>query len=220
MGGMGSRFGGPLPKQFCKLADGRRIFEATADMLLNHLNINTCVLSASLEWLNKPEMEDSIKILKRKYSGVDFIACEGGKTRHQTFRNAFQAVPVFDENSVVLSQDANRPFISDKFAETLKRQIIQLDETVPCAIPVIPVTNSIVSIENGLVTEYQKREEMRQVQTPQLLIAGCALTAITTIDENRDFPDEGSMMIEAGYYVKIFEGDVNNIKITYSEDLT
>src|SRR5207245_2854481 len=88
-------------------------------------------------------------------------------------------------------------------------------------IPVVPVTETLKRVENQQVVETVDRSQVQRVQTPQIF----EYTVIRSLMEQaRDlkgtlFTDDASLCEYYGIPVGTFEGDVQNLKLTYQFEL-
>ena len=223
LGGKGVRFGSSIPKQFypIKNSQGESVFEFSASRLVSTISIGHVLFVIPKE-TNAPESKlffESMNRLKKKYPDIKFHLTRGGENRHQSFMNgvAFfkkQAQPNFE---VLIVHDANRPFLSNDFLLRVSEEIRQIDYKRACSIPVIPSVDSLVL--NGDNLSYLPREEVYQVQTPQLLWWASVLEAFSKNKGRKSWPDEGSFMSEMGFRVFCYPGEAANKKITYQEDI-
>ncbi|HHH4512898.1 TPA: 2-C-methyl-D-erythritol 4-phosphate cytidylyltransferase, partial [Escherichia coli] len=102
-GGMGSRFGGTLPKQFTKLA-GKAVIEYTVEAFEKSLNIDEIII------VSHPSYVDLIwKFVKKNQWEKVTKVFNGGKERFDSTYSALQGLEGEDNNSNILLHDAVRP---------------------------------------------------------------------------------------------------------------
>jgi 2-C-methyl-D-erythritol 4-phosphate cytidylyltransferase len=133
----------------------------------------------------------------------------GGTTRTRSVAHALDRVT----NPRVLVHDAARPFVTD---EILDEVTLALD-THACSCPVIPVVNTIVRDEKGLLSDTPDRNLYREVQTPQGFDTAILREAITTFGEAH--PHLPELVRRLGYPVKHVEGSPWLFKVTYAPSL-
>ncbi|MFN3568200.1 MAG: 2-C-methyl-D-erythritol 4-phosphate cytidylyltransferase, partial [Caldimicrobium sp.] len=121
-----------------------------------------------------------------------------------------------EETELFLVHDAVRPLVS----QDLISRVITAARKEVGVIPVLPVRDALIKGEEGYLQGPLDRTKVFQVQTPQA-IAGQILkeSLQKALKEGKIFPDEGSLLFHYGYKVKLVEGSVFNLKITYPEDL-
>ena len=135
---------------------------------------------------------------------------KGGETRFHTVKNALGYIT---GNTLVAIHDAVRPLVSRKTIETGFRDAL----TFGNAIPVIPVNESI-RWTDGNKNQQIDREKLRIIQTPQVFEAGLIKKAYQRVTSD-EFTDDASVIEAMGEPIHLFEGNPENIKITYPYEL-
>lgn len=208
--GSGSRFGGPLPKQFLPL-DGIPVAMRAVQSLRNALPgcSDSIVLSSS-------EMERWKHLCNEHgFSSPRIVA--GGKTRFESVRNALAELQ--PDVDVVLVHDGARPFPSPEMIERIIGAFV--DAEIQGVIPAIPVTDSLRVILPAGKSESVDRSLFRAVQTPQAFRCGLLKKAYAAAVSPDGFTDDASVMEAAGYTkLKLVDGDPVNFKITNPRDLS
>jgi 2-C-methyl-D-erythritol 4-phosphate cytidylyltransferase len=87
------------------------------------------------------------------------------------------------------------------------------------AIPGITPRDTIKRISTDSVEQTLDRSKLILVQTPQFFNSTIYNAALQQINENQLYTDDASIVESAGYNVYWVEGERDNIKITYAEDL-
>lgn len=241
-GGSGSRFGAGLPKQFLEIdfqslnetrkTITRTLFEKHRKLLLYELTLRAflksfslehCVITFPREYIDSPYVKDSIKNLQVEFSKTRFSAIEGGKNRHGSFIHAADYLitrNIIDKNSKtsVLVHDGNRPFIDESFQKNITAILANSEKKI--FIPVTQSVNSMVESSGNKVDRYLDRSFVFDVQTPQIIPASVIYNLKKEdYEESTEYTDEGSFFLKKGHDVFIFDGSLNNIKITYPQDL-
>ncbi|MBN1295500.1 2-C-methyl-D-erythritol 4-phosphate cytidylyltransferase, partial [bacterium] len=103
--------------------------------------------------------------------------------------------------------------------------IMRILHAVPacrCVLPVLPITDSIVVTDHGMVIDYADRSRMGRVQTPQGFTLGLirALHEQAESDGIKHALDDGSLALSAGYSIATVTGDPKNRKLTSPADLS
>ena len=86
-----------------------------------------------------------------------------------------------------------------------------------CAVPVVPIVDTVKEVKEGRVVAHPNRDRLRAAQTPQVVHRNTWLRASTM--DSRDETDDAAMVGRTGQRVVAVEGDPQNIKITRPEDL-
>ena len=207
--GSGSRFGGPVPKQFMSL---KGIPVAMHAIMAIRSSIpdatDTIVLSESEigRW----------KMLcdKHGFRSPDIVV--GGATRFDSVKNALAYVP--NGTDVILVHDGARPFPPRDMVERIKDAFD--DSTVQGVIPAIPVTDSIRRLCDDGTSYAVDRSVYRAVQTPQAFKSDLLVKAYSDAPSSQGFTDDASVMEAAGFTRLILvDGSPKNIKITNPGDI-
>lgn len=223
LGGIGARFGSPLPKQFIDLVEpGTPLFLTTLDLLFKAISFNGAVLVVHNQFLTHPQLTQPLEQWRSEHPRFPIILTEGGKTRHQSFRQGLTAtINHFPEANKIAVHDANRPRMGEHTLKEINHQITMLSPSYPCSIPVIPSSDSLVLVpEQKEIKHYLERDQVFRVQTPQLIYLPSLLDKLDQAGQmSQEYPDEGSFCKELGLKVSTFPGDASNIKITYQGEL-
>jgi 2-C-methyl-D-erythritol 4-phosphate cytidylyltransferase/2-C-methyl-D-erythritol 2,4-cyclodiphosphate synthase len=202
--GQGSRFGGPVPKQYLPLGSSNVLRYAIA-ALATHPRI-TDVLVAT-----RPEDR---ALFDSTVLGLQIAPpITGGPTRQDSVRFGLEALAVHQPERVLI-HDGARPFPDPGLVD---RVIDGLDRAA-AAIPCLPLRDTIKRAERGTIRETIDRSALWRAQTPQgfrfdaILAAhraavGCALT------------DDAAVAEAVGLAPLIVEGSEDNLKVTTPEDL-
>ena len=206
--GTGSRFGGELPKQFTKIG-GKTIFERTVEVFEGVHEIDGIILVIT------PNYTDFAKnlVLKNNYKKVSKIIAGGEQRKDSSYNGVFS---IEDDEANVLIHDCARPFISK---EVIKNCIKALD-TYKAVGVAIPSTDTIVEVNSGIIKNIPKRETLMRIQTPQCFKLSIIKKAHELSKNETEFTDDcGLIQKHALSDIFIIEGNRENIKITYPEDI-
>ena len=120
MGGSGSRFGGPTPKQFLELEhEGvlRPLFEVTARRLLSALPIDIAIFVSPKNTAGSAVLNPILEKLAADFPGRQFRYAAAGVTRFGSFMSGVNALRKFQGIERVLVHDANRPYLAADFLQ-------------------------------------------------------------------------------------------------------
>jgi len=201
--GSGTRFGGPIPKQFQPLA-GRPIVQYVVERFLLSGLVEKVVVAVT----------DALLVTVKQTPGdrVQFVA--GGETRQQSVMQAFSAAGAdFD---VVAVHDAVRPF----FRIATFAALLDAARESGAALPATPLTDTIHTIRDGKLAATVDRSSLVAAQTPQVFRYDILRDVLErAMREKVDGTDEAGIAARYGYDVRVIPGDPFNIKITRPEDL-
>jgi len=204
-GGSGKRMQNAIAKQF---------------LLLN----NKPVLMHSIEaFYNSPFNPEIILVLpedshqyweelKLKYNfNIPHLLIRGGEQRFHSVRNGLMAIK---GEGIVSVHDAVRPLISEKLIVTT----YYAAEDKGNAVAFIKPSDSVRKISDDGSSKIINRDHLVLIQTPQTFEISQLRKAYQQHYKPK-FTDDASVVEKAGFDINLVEGDRNNIKITYPEDL-
>ncbi|HLX52489.1 MAG TPA: 2-C-methyl-D-erythritol 4-phosphate cytidylyltransferase [Aquella sp.] len=210
--GHGSRFGSTIPKQYT-LINGKTILEHTLNVFLPLAQIDQIIIvtASDDQYIDNLLTAQSNLINHAKIQ----ILKIGGASRAHTVKNAINSINC-NSNDWLLVHDVARCCIT---AEAVLRLILKLEDNEVGGILAINAADTIKQSKNGqLIDKTLDRSTIYQAQTPQMFrihilkdaLNGAKLDLVT---------DEASAVEQMGLPVKLVEGDVENIKITYPADI-
>jgi len=217
-GGMGSRMGGNIPKQFLKIY-GKEIIIHTLEKFQYNDNIDLIYVGCIKEYIK--DLEKLVKrynITKIPIGGIIPGGISGQDTIYKVLKKA--AEENF-ENSICLIHDGVRPLISDRVIndniESVKKYGSAITSTKVFETP-------IISTDGTSINQVLERDNIYTAQAPQSFYLKDILKAHEIIRNkemgynNPKIVDSCSLMMECGYQVHLIEGNRGNIKVTTVED--
>ncbi len=210
--GQGLRAGQPLPKQFAPFR-GKPVLRHSVEALsLAGAAPIIVVIPAGAEAVAAAALAE--------IADIRFIT--GGATRQESVRAGLEAL-VQAAPAWVLIHDAARPLIPIDVIERLMAAL----SSHPGAIPVLPVTDSMVFIEpaqagsggkDKLMGATANRELLRRVQTPQAFRYNDILAAHREWNGPANAGDDAQVAAAAGLEIALIDGDETLHKLTYASD--
>jgi 2-C-methyl-D-erythritol 4-phosphate cytidylyltransferase len=215
--GSGERSGFEIPKQMMKLA-GKPIVEHTIAAFENCSSIDEIIVVTSLSCIEK--IEDIVS--NRSFKKTKKII-KGGKERYESSLAAIAAseLDVRDNEVRLIFHDAVRPLVSDRI---IKDVVMALDHYNAVDV-VVPTTDTIISANpiTNTIDNVPDRQKLRNGQTPQGFSWQTIKRAYDLALKDPGFKttDDCGVVLKYLPDEKIFlvEGENNNIKLTYKEDL-
>jgi len=205
-GGSGKRMGGEMPKQYLLLG-GRSILDRSVFAAASSPAVDGIVLA--LPSSSPPSLQETYR-----GTGKVIAVVEGGEERHDSVRNALDAVP--PEAEIILVHDAVRPFLR----EDLVSRCVELAREHGAVVPVLPIRDTVKEWDptaRSLAT--MDRAKLMRVQTPQGFRAGILRDAYRkAAAEGFAGTDDASIVERAGHPVIPFPGSEENLKITIPEE--
>jgi 2-C-methyl-D-erythritol 4-phosphate cytidylyltransferase len=139
----------------------------------------------------------------------------GGERRQDSVRCGVAALPAgFD--GVVLVHDAARPLVDAALIE----RVAAAAAHAGAAIPVLPVTDTIKRVEDGIVRATVDRSALAGAQTPQGFLVALLREAYDAADRDGAVLTDEAMAVELlGRPVRAVAGSTRNRKLTTPDDL-
>ena len=203
-GGSGTRMKGELPKQFLEL-NGKPVLMHTFEAFLKYdPKIRFVLVLPEIQVVNWEK-------LCLKY---DFIIkhslVSGGETRFHSVKNGLSEI---EDDGIVFIHDGVRPLVSVQTIENCYKTAVEKGN----ALPVIAPSESVREVINGN-NRAVDRSRFFLVQTPQTFKISIIKKAY---EQNylEKFTDDASVLENTGQKINLVNGNRENIKITYPEDL-
>ena len=196
-GGIGSRFGKKLPKQFTEI-NGENLIHFFLKRI--ETNIFDKILIA-----HKDSHAKYITDLKADFPSVEFIFTNAGKDRQSSSFNALKKLKPFKPENVLI-HDAARPFCSNKLIIKILNQLKNKYSAIPY----------IVSSDKQMISKRELNLQLKSIQTPQ----GFKFNTIFEGHKSsiiRNAKDNSSLIQKEK--ISFLKGERLNLKITYPEDL-
>ena len=214
-GGIGSRMGAEIPKQFLQI-NGKPILVHTLELFQHHNEIDRIYISTLPEYIQYVEELKEIYQLNKIRKIVN-----GGNTAQDSIYNALIAAQSENEgDSIVLIHDGVRPFISDELISANIESVKKYGN----AITAIPAFETIlISSDKNIIDDVTIRENTFVGQAPQSFYLKDIVDAHEKIrnSENgyKNMVDACTIIRKLGGKTHIVEGNRGNIKITTPEDV-
>lgn len=212
-GGIGSRMGGSMPKQFLSLND-KPVIVHTLENFQRNSQINSIIIVCVKDWiLHLKEILEEYKISKV----VNIV--EGGETGHDSTRNGiFSLKNVLSEDDFIIIHDATRPILPQAAIDEMLRVAYEKGN----ASLAIPCYETVIYTDDGMQGNSQlDRSKIMRIQTPQAYKYGSILKLYekAEAEDKHDFIYADLVLIHYGETVYFSKGFTNNIKITRKEDI-
>jgi 2-C-methyl-D-erythritol 4-phosphate cytidylyltransferase len=220
-GGSGNRFNNDngLPKQFAEVY-GKTILDYCITNFNNHPLVDKIIVVSNSEHVQRTKQIASHTKFKKIVSVV-----EGGVTRGASSYMGLKEILERERDSdlsnlKVLIQDSVRPNTDSKL---ITKIIGKLSENKAVTIAV-PTTDTIyISDDKGYIKTIPERNDLFKAQTPQGFDFNTIMSAYEQLDKVSRFKqsDDACLvnMVFPDEEIVILDGDKNNIKITFYEDI-
>ncbi len=211
--GEGKRMQDKIPKPYIKLK-GKPIIALTLKVFSEIQEIENIIIVTLPDWIKYCESEVIEKFGFKKVKAI----IKGGAKRQDSVKIGLEALsstlnPIPD---TLLIHDAVRPFITEDFITHL----IKMCDKYGAVVPGIPATDTIKEIDNGFVHRTLQRNNVYEIQTPQVFKHEIIKEAYEKAYSCGFYgTDDASLVERLGTQVKVVPGLQRNIKITTREDL-
>lgn len=210
-GGVGTRLGLDIPKQYVKVKD-KTVLQYVVEKIEACTLIQGYVIVAAEEW-----QDDILSMMNLGEKFIGFAA-SGENRQLSIYHGLLELKRVAKDHDLVLVQDAARPNTSDD----LILRCMQLDDSVDGAMPVLPMKDTVyISHTGSRVDELLNRDEVFAGQAPESFRFGKYLQANEMLLPDEIFHINGSTepAVRAGMNIALIEGEESNFKITTATDL-
>ena len=215
-GGVGSRTGQSIPKQFINIK-GKPLLIYTLEVFQNHPSVNKIVVVCLDGW------QEMVKLYSKKF-GIDklYQVVTGGSTAQESIRNGvFSLEGKLSDEDIVIVHDGVRPLVDDEVLS----DVIATCSKYGNGVTSLPYNEQmfVVGEDKTITNKYIPRETLRRVSTPQAY-------KFKELDEayHEAFEKEigiygssytNTMMVELGKTLHLAAGSDKNIKITTKDDI-
>ena len=206
--GSGSRMQSELTKQQMTIL-GKTVLCHTLSAFNNSSDIDSIVVVCR---------EDEMDFVNSQISNMDKVVSVviGGKTRAESAFFGFSQIP--SDSDFVAIHDSARCLITEKMISAVVEDAKKYGAATASRI----VTDTVKKVdENGFISATENRNILRLMQTPQVFSTAIYRQAVSGVDLTDPALTDDNMLVER-LGVKIFctELPADNIKITYSEDVS
>ena len=208
--GLGTRMGGNTPKQYLTLGNlpllvySLQVFQQLEEICEVILSVPASDREYCWREIVKPfGLEKVAKVVA------------GGARRQDSVRNGLAAIS--DRPDGVLVHDGVRPFID----QGMVRNVIDCAGKTGAAVVAMPIHDTVKRVDaSNIIQETLKREELWQIQTPQVFRYDWLVEAHQQAQQHQwDVTDDAALIERMGYPVSVVEGSCFNIKVTKPDDL-
>jgi 2-C-methyl-D-erythritol 4-phosphate cytidylyltransferase len=216
-GGTGTRFGATLPKQLLVL-NGKTLIEHCVSTFASVLRGDAGQgIDEILLVMPSSYREEAKRLVGDQVSAV----IEGGITRSDSVRNALAYITErYDPaDTCVLIHDAARPLVTPEIIGDCISSLGAYD-----AIGVaVPASDTILTVEDGVIAHVPPRETLYRAQTPQCFLLETITRAHALAAADPAFQPTDDCGVVLRYLpdvpVHIVPGSETNLKVTYPADL-
>lgn len=213
-GGVGSRMGQDIPKQFINVYD-KPVIIYTLEAFQKHANIDEIYCVCLEGW------HDILRAYAKQF-GITKLkdVCNGGASAQESIRNGIMNIKNANDDDVIIIHDGVRPLVDDS---------VLTDIIVKCgqfgnAVTSMPYNEQIfVKKDEETTVQYIPRDTLRRVSTPQAYKYSKLVWAYDkAFKENIGIGPSSytnTMMVDLGETLYFASGSDKNIKLTTKDNL-
>lgn len=213
MGGVGSRFGADIPKQFTMI-DEKPLFTYIANKMAKQdvitgivIVVNSAWLNYTNEWINKLGIQKIISVIS------------GGATRSESVFNGLKALKnIASDNDPVLMHDATHPYVDEEGTQKVVEMVAEYGSATLASLNYD--TTYLMDDDNNIVQVIPRRN----------VIAGASPEGFrfrqiydiynhTPEEEMEKMTSVGAIALAHNIPMKVVPTPFLNLKITYPEDM-
>lgn len=212
--GIGSRMGNTtLPKQFLKIGN-KPIIIHTIEQFILSTRVNKIIVVVSSDYENY--LKDLFK--EYKLNNIDIVI--GGSDRSSSMINGCNYILdnyAVNDNDIIITHDAVRPFVTSRIINDNIDKIKNYDAIDT----VIPATDTIVEVDDDIISNIPIRSKMFQGQTPQTFRVKELVSIYNSLsnEEKEILTDACKIYTLKNKRVGYVKGEIYNLKITTKFDL-
>jgi 2-C-methyl-D-erythritol 4-phosphate cytidylyltransferase len=204
-GGSGNRMNHSIPKQFL-LLNGLPVMMHSIQTFFN------CPQNPEIIVVIGQELQEFwLDLCKKHEFTIPHSIASSGAQRFDSVKSGLNEIK---GDGIVAIHDAARPLVSEDVVSNSYKGAL---ENGNCVVGVSPV-DSVRAFNADGTTVALDRAQLRLVQTPQTFQVK-ELKKAYELEYRVGFTDDASVMEAYGVNINIIEGNRDNIKITYPEDL-
>lgn len=215
--GLSTRFNSTsdITKKELIFIEGRSVLSRVIERFILFPQVEMVIVT-----LPSTEFEKHARLVDQMFSSLDsrveHRCVPGGETRQQSVHLGLEAL-VDSAPQMVMIHDGARPWVTEK----LIRRTYEAAMTCGGAAPGLTARNALKRIDSsGFIDRHYKREQIIEIQTPQIFRYEDILEAhrLASCDYDR-YIDDTELFTDYGKEVLVVKGDAANIKITYKRDV-
>lgn len=179
------------------------------------LALDKCPEIAEIVIVTRQEKMNDIAQLVTTYRvGKVTNIVQGGATRLESVYSGVQNVS--PHTKLIAVHDGARPFVTENIVSLAVTAALKFS----AAAPAVPVTSTVKRALNGMVVKTLDRNELFEIQTPQIFDAALLKAALQNAVDKKLYITDDCMAVEAlGCPVRLTTGTRDNIKLTTAIDV-
>lgn len=217
-GGSGTRMGLGRPKQFLQLA-GKTILEHSVDAFHDNGLIGSIIIVSNPDFVTEVEAIVMFHRQRGEWQKVCSVI-PGGKERSDSSVNAIRyAETHLPADTSLLFHDAVRPLVDQRIIT----EVCQTLDKAKAVNVTLPVVDTIIRTEQGIMKDTVDRSTLQRVQTPQGFHLATISEAYRRALADPHFQATDDCGVVLRYLpevpISLVRGSEHNLKLTYPDDI-
>ena len=203
-GGTGTRMKSGIPKQFMLLGNKPLLMHTLEVFRTYDKNIRIILVLPEGQFMRWREYCSEYNF------AIDHELMPGGETRFHSVKKNVMGLP---DSALIGVHDGVRPLVSLQTIERCYSGALEYGNSIPG----VKIPETLRRIDPAVSVQVD-REAYRLIQTPQVFI-GHILKKAYMQDYRTEFTDDAGVVESSGHTIHLVEGNTENIKITWENDL-
>ncbi|MGI6591505.1 MAG: 2-C-methyl-D-erythritol 4-phosphate cytidylyltransferase [Eggerthellaceae bacterium] len=215
MGGSGTRFGAPIPKQFVKV-EGKPTFSYLVEKYAELRFADKMIIVCNADWV---EYADEW-VTGLHLEGLDFTVVAGGSSRSESVKNGLQeAAKTASDNDLVFIHDTTHPYVDDEHLDALAEAVERYGGATMGACQYDTVYG--MNPDTNMLERVIPRQTVVSGASPEAFKFGLIwpLYRGMTPEELDRFTSAGALALANDIPMQIIPTNLINLKITYRNDM-
>ncbi len=209
-GGVGTRTGLEIPKQFYKIRD-KEILSYTLTAFEKSEKIDKIVIVSLEEYFEKID-----EIVKKYEIKKHIMTVKNGDTRRQSVFNALKSLEnIAKQDDIILIHDGIRAMIKPHTIDKCVEETMKYGATTLAQ----KNANTVIYSEGHNIEKYIDRNFVYNLQTPQSFKYKIIYDAHKKTEKSGDITDDTQIVMPYYDNIHIIENDLPNLKLTTKEDI-
>lgn len=215
MGGSGTRFGAPIPKQFVKV-EGKPTFSYLVEKYARIGFADKMIIVCNSDWVDYAcEWVSGLQL-----EGFDFSVVAGGNSRSESVKNGLiEAARTARDEDLIFIHDTTHPYVDDECLEELVEAVCLHGGATMGAYQYDTVYG--MDPETNMLERVIPRQTVVTGASPEAFKFGLIwpLYSTMTPEELDQFTSAGALALAHQIPMQIIPTNLINLKITYRNDM-
>lgn len=214
-GGVGSRMGADMPKQYMEV-NGKPVFLYSLEPLISHPDIEAVIIVCDRPWWNFVSSYLHVPTKKPIY-----LTTQGETRQFSIYNGLIEAERIgLEDNGVVLVHDAAYPMLDSEIISSCLEEM--REDAVDAAVSVVDVKNTIyIKNDDGIVSAVPRRKDLLEGQSPEAFRFRKYLDLHNraTREDISKATGGAEFAFRHGLRVAVSKGKESNLKLSTPEDI-